>query len=476
MTTLADSAAAIRQMLDAKSVAVVGASGDPQKIGYLPVDYLVKFGYGGKIYPVNPRLEEVRGLRAYPTLSDLPDVPDLVAIMVAAPLVPAVLKEAGELQIPGALIITAGFSEVGGDGIALQHELLEIAEANGIRMIGPNSVGIIHSPSKMALTFSAALRHGPLAPSGNIGIVSQSGAFGTVLYGVARHEGLGIHSYISAGNEAQLGVPEFVAAMVQHPEVRTIGGYVEGIRDGAAFVEAALAARRADKPLVLVKVGASQTGSSAAASHTGALTGSDQAYTAAFRRLGVARAVDERHLLDLLQAFDVLETLPSGNRLAIASMSGGAGVQLCDAAEAHGLEVLPFTENVVGRLKEVLPPFAAVANPVDFTGQFVTNPTGLRTVMRELASAETADAVIMFAGLGWSAGGGWVEPVVEAAGSGSPIFVVSPLATKKQRNRLMTAGIPVFPDPWSSDSRDREPGDLEWLEAVRGAGTNRPER
>ena len=217
MTTLADSAAAIRQMLDAKSVAVVGASGDPQKIGYLPVDYLVKFGYGGKIYPVNPRLEEVRGLRAYPTLSDLPDVPDLVAIMVAAPLVPAVLKEAGELQIPGALIITAGFSEVGGDGIALQHELLEIAEANGIRMIGPNSVGIIHSPSKMALTFSAALRHGPLAPSGNIGIVSQSGAFGTVLYGVARHEGLGIHSYISAGNEAQLGVPEFVAAMVQHP-------------------------------------------------------------------------------------------------------------------------------------------------------------------------------------------------------------------------------------------------------------------
>jgi acyl-CoA synthetase (NDP forming) len=431
-------------MLDAQSVAVVGASGDPAKIGYLPVDYLVKFGYEGRIYPVNPRLEEVRGHTAYPSLSALPEVPDIVAIMVAAPLVPAVLEEAGTLGVRGALVITAGFAEVDEDGEALQERILEIAEAHGIQMIGPNSVGIIHSPTKMALTFTAALRQGPLAPTGRIGIVSQSGAFGTVLYGVARHEGLRIHSYISAGNEAQLGVPEFVAAMVDHPDIHTIGGYIEGIRDGAAFMDVALAARRAGKPIVFVKVGASAAGATAAASHTGALTGNDQAYQAAFARGGVARAVDEQHMLDLLQAFDVLDSLPAGNRLAIASMSGGAGVQLCDAAEAHGLRVLPFSDEVISRLKAVLPPFAAVANPVDFTGQFVTNPTGLRTVMRELAAADTADAVVLFAGLGWSAGGGWVEPVVEAAGSGSPIFVVSPLATEDQRSRLTAAGVPIY--------------------------------
>ncbi len=444
MTTLAEGAAAVRRMLDAESIAVVGASGDPDKIGYLPVDYLVKFGYEGRIYPVNPRLTEVRGRTAYPSLSALPEVPDIVAIMVAAPLVPAVLEEASRLGIRGALVITAGFAEVNDGGAALQEQLVEIAEAHGIQMIGPNSVGIIHSPTKMALTFTAALRQGPLAPPGRIGIVSQSGAFGTVLYGVARHEGLHIHSYISAGNEAQLGVPELVAAMVDHPDIHTIGGYIEGIRDGDAFMEVALAARSAGNPIVFVKVGASDAGATAAASHTGALTGSDEAYEAAFRRGGVARAVDEQHMLDLLQAFDILESLPNGNRLAIASMSGGAGVQLCDAAEAHGLQVLPFSDEVIGHLKDVLPPFAAVANPVDFTGQFVTNPTGLRTVMRELAAADTADAVVLFAGLGWSAGGGWVEPVVEASGSGSPIFVVSPLATAEQRSRLTGAGVPIY--------------------------------
>ena len=444
MSTLAQAAAAVRAMLDAESIAVVGASGDPSKIGYLPVDYLVKFGYEGRIYPVNPRLSEVRGHTAYPSLAALPEVPDIVAIMVAAPLVPQVLEEAGRLGVRGVLVITAGFAEMDDAGAALQEQLVGIAEAHGIQMIGPNSVGIIHSPSKMALTFTAALRQGPLAPPGGIGIVSQSGAFGTVLYGVARHEGLHIHSYISAGNEAQLGIPEYVAAMVDHPDIHTIGGYIEGIRDGAAFMEVALAARAAGKPIVFVKVGASAAGATAAASHTGALTGNDQAYDAAFDRIGVARAVDEQHMLDLLQAFDVLESLPAGNRLAIASMSGGAGVQLCDAAEAHGLEVLPFSDEVIGHLKDVLPPFAAVANPVDFTGQFVTNPTGLRTVMRELAAADTADAVVLFAGLGWSAGGGWVEPVVEAAGSGSPIFVVSPLATEEQRSRLTAAGVPIY--------------------------------
>ncbi len=444
MNRLAEAAAAVRQMLDAQSIAVVGASGDPAKIGYLPVDYLVKFGYEGRIYPVNPRLGEVRGHRAYPSLSALPEVPDIAAIMVAAPLVPGVLEEAGRLGVRGALVISAGFAEVDHDGAALQARLVEIAQAHGIHMIGPNSVGIIHSPTKMALTFTAALRQGELAPTGRIGIVSQSGAFGTVLYGVARHEGLRIHSYISAGNEAQLGIPEFVAAMVDHPDIHTIGGYIEGIRDGTAFLEAALTARRAGKPMVFVKVGASTAGAIAAASHTGALTGNDRAYEAAFDRVGVARAVDEQHMLDLLQAFDVVESLPTGNRLAIASMSGGAGVQLCDAAEAHGLLVLPFEDEVIGHLEEVLPPFAAVANPVDFTGQFVTNPTGLRTVMRELAAADTADAVVLFAGLGWSAGGKWVEPVVEAAGSGSPIFVVSPLATEDQRSRLAAAGVPVY--------------------------------
>ncbi len=447
MTPLAESAAGVLRMLDAQSVAVVGASGDPEKIGYLPVYYLVKFGYEGRIYPINPRLTEVEGLTVYPSLTDLPEIPDLVAIMVGAPLVPDVLEEAGRLGIPAAVIISSGFAEVGEEGAELQRRLIEIADATGIWVCGPNSVGIINAATRMALTFTAALTSGPLAPPGRIGIVSQSGAFGTVLYGLARDQALGLHTYISAGNEAQLGVSDYIAALVEHPEITTIGGYIEAIRDGAAFAEAAAAARGSGQPIVLVKVGASEAGTLAAASHTGALTGDDRAYEAAFGRFGVARAIDEQHLLDLLEAFDVLERLPSGNRVAIASMSGGAGVLLCDAAEEHGLAVLPFSDELVGRLGEVLPPYAAVANPVDFTGQFVTNTAGLRTVVAELAAAETADAVILFAGLGWTAGGAWVDPVIDAAGSGAPVIVVSPLATEDQRARLRKAGIPTYHSP-----------------------------
>lgn len=431
-------------MLDARSVAVVGASADPGKIGYLPVDYLVRFGYEGAIYPVNPRVEEVNGLRCYPSLGSLPAVPDLVGIMVAAPLVPAVLRDAGELGIAAAVIISAGFAEAGGEGADLQQEVLAVAEETGIHVCGPNSVGVIATANRMAVTFTAALRQGPLTAPGRIGIVSQSGAFGTVLYGLARHQGLSLHTYISTGNEAQLGIPDYIAAMVEHPDISTIGGYVEAIRDGPGFLEAGRAARQAGKPVVLVKVGASAAGASAATSHTGSLTGDDRTYQAAFDQVGVARAIDEQHLLDVLQAFDVMPNVPAGDRLAIASMSGGAGVLLCDAAHDHGLTVPPFPEDVVARLGQVLPSFAAVQNPVDFTGQFVTNTVGLRTVLSELAAV--GDAVILFAGLGWTADGAWVEAVVEAAGT-TPIVVVSPLATDDQRDRLRAAGVPLYDSP-----------------------------
>lgn len=440
-----DPVAGVLRMLDAKSVAVVGASGDPNKIGYLPIDYLVRFGYPGRVYPVNPRLTEVNGLRCYPSISVLPEVPDLVAIMVAAPKVAGVVEEAGIFGVPFAVVITAGFSEAGSAGIELQRQVVDAAASSGIQICGPNSVGVISTANRMPVTFTSALRQGSLTEPGNIGIVSQSGAFGTVLYGLARDQGLALHTYISTGNEAQLGVPDYIAAMVRHPAISTIGGYVETIRDGPAFADAALAARHGGIPVVLVKVGASAAGTSAAASHTGSLTGNDVAYQAAFNRFGVARAVDEQHLLDVLEAFNVMPNMPEGNRLAIASMSGGAGVLLCDAADEHGLAVPPFPSEVVERLRKVLPPFAAAENPVDFTGQFVTNPVGLETVLSELAAV--GDVVILFAGFGWTAEGAWVDPVVAASDSKTPIVVVSPLATDEQRGRLRDVGVPVYASP-----------------------------
>ena len=434
----------LRPLLYPCSVAIVGASADPAKIGYRPLRFLLDQGFQGRIFPVNPNSPSVQGLKAYPSLTALPEVPELAVIIVSAARVPEVLTEAGRLGVRAVLVISSGFAEVGPKGRALQEQVAAIARQYNIALCGPNTVGIINGVNGLAATFSEALIRSETVP-GNVGFVSQSGAFGTVIFALARERGIGLRTYVNSGNEACLEMADYIRYLAQDPEVRVIGGYIEGIRDGQRFLAAA---READKPLVMVKVGRSERGRRAAASHTGSIAGQDSVYDAAFRQAGVLRARDESELLDWVDAFQVARVLPGGPRVAIVSMSGGAGVLLSDQLSEHGLLVPELAAGTVEQLQRILPPFASAINPVDLTGQFVSNASGLTECLRAIAADPGIDAVLAFVGLGWQASEAWVQGILDVATAGEKALVVIwPLGPAEAIGSLRRGGVPVFSSP-----------------------------
>lgn len=433
----------VRRMLAAESVAIIGATNDPRKVGYRPVAFLLQYGYPGRIYPVNRRQEECCGLRTYPSLAELPEVPDLIVVVVGAPHVAGVLREAASRGVKSALVLSAGFAELGPAGQHLQSKITEIAESAGMLVIGPNSVGVVHAPTGLTATFSEALTAGTL-PAGRVAIISQSGAQGTVMLAEAHARHMGVRTYISSGNEASAHFGDFLGAVVDDPGVRVIGGYVEGIRDGATFLAAAQHARRARKPVVLMKVGRSDRAKSAAVSHTGALVGRDEVYEAAFRRAGVVRARDDQELLDALEAFDILPNLPSSGRVAIVTTSGGAGVLISDLIADSGLHMSNFPDDLQKRLRALLPAFAAVGNPVDMTGGFVIDASGMNDVLTTVAKDPSVDLLIVYGGLGWSTEDQWVSAVREAAQTGTPVIAICPLVKDETRQRFRDVGVAVY--------------------------------
>ena len=430
-------------MLGARSVAVVGASNDDRKVGYRPVRFLAEYGFEGAVYPVNPRLDECCGLKCYPSMASLPECPDLVVVVVNARAAVGVLEEAALLGVRSAVVMSSGFAELGEEGCALQSELTRVARAHGMLVCGPNSVGIVHTQTNLVATFSEALTRGGVL-GGSLGVVSQSGAYGTVVLAETRARGLGIRTYVSTGNEAMVGLGSYLGALVEDPSVRVIGGYVEGISDAAAFVESMAAARAARKPVVLIKAGLSHHGVAAAASHTGALAGRDDVYEAAFRRLGVVRARTDAEFIDILEGFDTLRSLPVGNRVAVVTMSGGAGVLMSDLVDDVGLQMAELAEGTQKDLREILPQFASVVNPVDLTGQFVSNGDGLADVLRAVAADSNVDLLLVYGGLAWQTEDKWLEAVEEVAASGACVLAVRPLADAGIHGRFRSVGVPLY--------------------------------
>lgn len=433
----------IRSMLSARSVAIVGASDDKQKIGYRPVEFLLRFGYKGQIFPVSRKLAQCCGLVCYPTLSSIPEVPDLVVVVVSAGNVASVIEEAGRLGIASAIILSSGFAELGPAGETLQNEVARIAASFNMVLCGPNSVGVVHEPTALTATFTEALTRGNLVP-GTLGIVSQSGAYGTVILAETRERGIGVRTYVSSGNEATTRFGDYLGALIDDAEIHLIGGYVEGIRDGANFRQEALRARQLGKPVVLMKAGYSKHGQAAASSHTGALAGRDEAYSVAFRRFGIARVNDDETLVDLLDAFDTLRHPPGGNRVAIVTMSGGAGVLLSDLVENTGLVMAELSTELRNTLRDILPPFASVDNPIDLTGQFVSDTTGLKSVLTLVAKDPLVDLIIVYGGLGWTTETQWLEAVQDVADAGYVAITVLPLATRETCQRFRDVGVPVY--------------------------------
>lgn len=436
----------LERLLRPRSVAVIGASNDPQKIGGRPIDYLQRYGFPGRIYPINRDHAQVQGLKAYERLDDVPGEVDLAIIALPAAATNSALADCGRLHIPYAVVFTSGFAESGLQGAQSQHELLEIARSGGVRLLGPNSLGIISEPSRLTATFSTVLDRPSGLIAGETAFISQSGAFGSLFYAIAKDEGVGFRHFVSVGNEADLGVADFISSFVLDPHTRAIGGYLEGLRDVAGFRNAAKQALAHRKPLAFIKVGASETGQRAARSHTGAVAGTDEIYDGLFRQFGILRFTE---MLDLLGFLSLARTgrFPNSNRVGVLSISGGVGVWLADRCSELGLALPSLDVRTRERLGRVLPAFAATENPVDFTGQIVNQPGLLGIATQHMLDDPGFDALVIVMGLLERTGEQIATELARALAKTEKLVAVTWISGPSGAYRVLREhGIPVFAD------------------------------
>ena len=374
-----------------RAIAVVGASDDPVKIGGRPLAFLLRHGYPGRVFPVNPARATVQGLRAFPSVAAIPEEVDLAIVVVPAERVEESLEAAAAKGIRAAIVFSSGFAEVGDHGRAAQARLRALAERTGLRIIGPNCQGFAHLPSRLVATFASPFLEPGLA-TGPIAMVSQSGAMAGMLYEMARAAGLGLNYWVSTGNEADVQAAEILAEVVEDPETRVACAYLEDIKDAGRFREALARAHRRGVPVFVLKSGRSAVGRRAASSHTGALAGEDAVYDAVFADWGAIRCADPAELLALPQAF--LRYHEAGRRVAVLSNSGGLGVLSVDLCVDLGLIPADFTAATTAELRAALPDFAAAANPVDLTAQMLTDPGMLRRVLPALEADPGVDVIV----------------------------------------------------------------------------------
>ncbi len=390
------------------SIAVVGASNALNKIGAAPMSFLLNLGYQGAIVPIHPRDAEVQGRKAWPGL--LAAVQggagpiDLAIVAVPASLVPETVADAGRAGVRNLVIFSSGFSETGEDGARAQREMVALAAGLGIRMLGPNCLGFINVGQNIHATFVAVMKAG-LAMRGPIALVSQSGAFGGYAYSLARERGVGLSHWITTGNEAGLGLPDCIEWLVQDAQTKVIMVYIEGVRDGERFKRSLGAARAAGKWVVAVKVGRSELGAQAAASHTASLAGDDAAYEALFRQYGVWRAHGIDELFQVAHAL-VVAGAPRRPGLGVMTASGGVGVLLADEAQVRGLAMPPMPEPAQQRILEWVP-FAGPRNPVDITAMVAAQPALTEKAMRLMLDEGGYGTLLMFYGAAGLAPAGW---------------------------------------------------------------------
>jgi acetyltransferase len=424
------------------SVAVVGATRNPEKVGYGVFSNLVQAGFPGPVYGVNPGGGEILGHPLYPSIDAIPGTVDL-GVFVVPPN--AILEGIPRLAAKGmraGIVISAGFKEIGGAGVALERALREAATSAGVRMLGPNCLGLINTHASLNASFSRGT-----PPKGNISFFSQSGALCTAVLDWAIGENIGFSKFISLGNKADISESDIMEYLADDPDTRVILGYVESIDDGRRFL---CASRQVTcrKPVILVKAGTTAAGARAASSHTGSLAGSDRAYSAAFRQGGVLRAETVEDLFDLALGFS-LQPVPKGDRLLILTNAGGPGILAADTAERLGIPLAEIPESLRGKIHPKLPATASLANPVDVIGD--ARADRYRAVLSAIGSESSIDMVLVLL-----TPQAMTEPeetaratVSASAGMGIPVFAsFLGEASVAESRRILTAGcIPNYPVP-----------------------------
>jgi acetyltransferase len=350
-----------KNFFNPQSIAVIGASRTPGKVGYDILKNILQYGYQGVVYPINPEATEILGVKAYPSILDIPGEVGLAVVVVPPPKVGEVISQCGVKKIDSAIIITAGFGESGSEGTKLEDDLVRRAKESGMRFIGPNCLGVIDTHSRVNASFAAGM-----PATGSIGFFSQSGALCVAVLDRALAEDIGFSKFISMGNKADISDTDIMLALAEDENTKVILGYIEGVKDGRQFMETASQVSK-KKPIIILKSGITSSGARAASSHTGALSGREAAFDAAFKQSGVIRAHSFAELFNFALAF-ANQPLPHGPNIAIVTNSGGPGILAADASDQAGLQLIPLHKETVDKLRTFLPPFASFYNPVDILG------------------------------------------------------------------------------------------------------------
>ncbi|MDB5865209.1 MAG: coA-binding domain protein [Betaproteobacteria bacterium] len=383
----------LERFFNPRSIAIIGASQDFGTISGQPFKHLQSHGYAGTLYPVNPRYAQVGGVKCYPSLAELPETPDLVLILVNASRVTDMLRQCGAKGVPYVIIFSSGFSEVGGGGVSLQQELAAIAREHDIGVIGPNCQGMINVADGVfagfGSVFSSDYEPGPVS------MVSQSGGFGfSVMNLSSKDGGLGFRQMVTTGNEIGVSTLDFIEYFIRDPKTEIIAGYVEGLKDAHRLIEVGEKALQAGKPVLMWKVGNTEQGQRAAASHTANLGGAMALYRAAFRQKGIIQVDDIQDVVDYGRAFRS-KRLPKGNRLAIITISGGAGILMTDEIVAGGMTLAQLAPGTLEKLREFIPSFGSLLNPVDVTAAIFNDLTLINRTLQTIIDDPGVDCVAM---------------------------------------------------------------------------------
>ncbi|NPA76246.1 MAG: acetyl CoA synthetase [Candidatus Diapherotrites archaeon] len=425
----------VRAFFYPESVAVVGASSNPQKIGYQILKNILDYGYRGKVFPVNIHEDEILGLHAYRRVSDIPVPVDLVVVAVPAAVVPEVLEDAGKKGVKAVAVISSGFKEVG--RADLEERLVEIARKYGFRLLGPNIFGVAYTPNRLNATF------GPRdVRPGKIALISQSGALGIALMGWTQTEEIGLSSIVSVGNKADVSDEDLLDFFATDDNTRVIVEYMEAVKDGRAFMDAA---RRNPKPIIVIKAGRSKRGAQAASSHTGSLAGSDLVYSGAFKQVGIIRAESVRDAFVMARALAELPE-PAGDNIVIITNGGGIGVLATDAFEARGLDLYSGPDLVA--FKKAMPDFGSFKNPVDITG--MADPVMYMDALRIAQEHENMHAIaLLYCETAVCDPEELAEGIIRTYNHKKPLVVgmVGGEKTERAIARLNEAGIPAYDSP-----------------------------
>jgi len=424
------------------SVAIIGAAREPHKLGYSVLQNILQYGFKGRVYPINPTASEILGLSCYSRVTDVPDTVELAIVVVPPAVVPQVISDCGQKGVRGAVVITAGFREIGPEGLKLEKETLALARRYSIKLLGPNCLGFIDTTSSLNASFAAGM-----PTKGNIAFMSQSGALCQAILDWSKDSGIGFSKFISLGNKADITETDIMEVLKEDGATKVIIAYLEGVTEGERFRQVAATVTRV-KPLILVKAGSTAAGARAASSHTGTLAGFDAAYDAVFKQTGVLRATSIENLFDFAFAF-AYQPILQGDRLAIVTNAGGPGIMASDACERAGLQLASFSKETIDRLRSELPATANLYNPVDVIGD--ADPGRYDLALQAVLSDSNVDGVLVLLTPQAVTNVDETAEIILRAAADSPkpifaSFMGGPAVAEGTRS-LTLRGIPSYPFP-----------------------------